>query len=270
MANYRSMRIPISYFEVARSLFYKATWFYVVCILTWYSMRYFLGDRFIFVRVGNFFLPWMFISLIVITGFAIFSRRILYSGLCMLLLLLLASQLSNQAFAYNFDIQPKINEANGKSFKVLTFNMNMANNNVDAVAALIKQANPDLVALQEVNSFVLNQLDEVLGDTYPFVLSQWRRKNFQVILSRYPTKNRFSYNIHNFQNTLDTFRVELETPQGLVTVWNIHPTTPLKYESWILQQQMLANVANEVATTICWVILIPRHKQKTISLLPIN
>lgn len=124
-------------------------------------------------------------------------------------------------------------ESEGKILKVMSYNIHIANPpstewgtvDIDAIADVIKSANPDLVALQEVDKFTersgknLNQAKEIATKTdmeYYFIKALDRSGGDYglAILSKFPIQEKYSYSLPGIEGSDSELRalgvVELE------------------------------------------------------------
>ncbi len=82
---------------------------------------------------------------------------------------------------------PLPSQASGPTITVMTFNVWGYNGRPQAIASAIRQVNPDIVILQELNWWLMDDLQKALDGKYPFAASpRGYLGGAQGVLSRYP------------------------------------------------------------------------------------
>lgn len=215
---------------------------FTISLIFWNGLRTFPGDRWLLVRLGNFFAPWLLMALLPVLAVAMLSRQLWLSRLALLLILLISSR-------YLTQLVPQTNAAqatdNRGQLTVMTFNVNYRNQDTAAIAHLIRSERPDIIALQEVTEPVILALAETLAAEYPYALIDEGVETLQGVLSRYPLQYQPPPS-SDYQGRI--LRASIETPAGPVSLWNIHPKVALKQTGWHLQRTTLTAVAKEVAS----------------------
>ena len=108
-------------------------------------------------------------------------------------------------------------------FRLMSFNVNSSFSGREAVFAEITAQAPDVVVLQENTDF--SKLDELLRSRYPVV----ELSTQFVIASRWPVRStmeppRLEYLERDRSPRF--LRYTIETPLGVVTLFNVHPLSP--------------------------------------------
>jgi endonuclease/exonuclease/phosphatase (EEP) superfamily protein YafD len=114
--------------------------------------------------------------------------------LCLLLrrwrvVLLLLPVLILFFFAYGRFLLPRVDvDGDGSSLRVLTFNIQAPEQEIDPILDVIRDVNADVVAIQELNSAVAGALENQLSETYPHQALHPRDQDNagQGVLSRFP------------------------------------------------------------------------------------
>jgi vancomycin resistance protein VanJ len=205
-------------------------------LLTWYGLRWWPGDRFLPVRLFNYFMPWLLLGLmpgLVLAGLArrkwvalTLAGPALFIGLTFAPLFLPRAE---EALAAN------------ASFKVMSYNVWYRNDKVTEVAGLIRQEQPDILLLQELSPGMAGTLTRALADLYPGGQFYWAYESraYQGIISRFPlTPVELAYDKGRTQ------KVIAATPAGPIAVWNVHPNTPLP---WSRQYRQISALAEDIA-----------------------
>lgn len=114
--------------------------------------------------------------------------------------------------------------AEAPQLSVLSFNVLGHNYQVDEVVGIVREANPDIIALQELTYWMAEGMDVQLAAEYPY-RALYPQNSFagQGILSRYPiiTEEYWQINLGHQQAQIDWNGQPL-------TFFNVHPTHPLR------------------------------------------
>ena len=208
---------------------------FVLAVLAWSILRVFPGDRLLPVRLGSYFLPWIFIALLPALLIAFISQKRWTIGFTLLAFALVASR-----FSYLLMPQVPLVSADfaDTQLRVMTFNVHYANRNADSIAELILTEQPDIIALQELTPQLGRPLLSKLKNEYPHYLAGG---NSSVIISRYPlTRQQKPY------GTGRSERAIVDTPAGKIDLWNVHPPTAVRQWGWEEQNQFFSLIANEI------------------------
>lgn len=220
-----------------------ALWSFALALVLWNLARIYPGDRWLPVRVGNYFAPWLMIGAFVALGIAIVGRRPWLWRVFLALSLI---------FVVRFwpVLLPRIGEnsavanASTPSLRVMTFNVHYTNEDVAGVARLILTESPDLVAFQEFTHPFASRLITELAAVYPYALldhAEWPRLG---LVSRYP--------LAALSTPPDAWRTQVArwaTPEGEVIVWNVHSSPSVGQRGWERQRQTFLAIAREVKAT---------------------
>jgi endonuclease/exonuclease/phosphatase (EEP) superfamily protein YafD len=224
--------------RIACWIFWKGLGLVGLGLLAWYTLRWWPGDRFLLVRLFNYFMPWLLLGLapaLIVAGLA---RRKWVA-----LALAAPSLIIGLTFAPLF--LPRLESALAASLplKVMSYNVWYHNKNVASVAGLIRREQPDILLLQEITPAMARRLKDELVDLYPEgqLYLAYEPEVYQGIISRYPlTPLDLAYDKGRTQ------RVTVLTPSGPIAVWNVHPNTPLP---WRRQYRQLSALTKDIATT---------------------
>jgi endonuclease/exonuclease/phosphatase (EEP) superfamily protein YafD len=244
--------IEIIQFSIS-SLFWLSLWFFGLVVLISFFMRWWPGDQLRNVRLLNYIMPWLLIGLVpalIIAGLS--GRNWLAATLFAPIFLIILTYLPlflNSTKNVNFD---------GMPLKVMSYNVWRDNQNISAVAEVIKKEHPDILLLQEIKEgriqILVEELKTLYSDGEPHLA--YAPQMLQAVISRYPlTPLQASPHKGRAQE------VRLETPFGPITVINIHA---YKF-GWLRRhQQMTALLGKDVATAKNPVILILPTRAKPI------
>lgn len=107
----------------------------------------------------------------------------------------------------------------GIEISVLTFNISLKNRDFEAVGQLIRDADADVVALQEINRAAYFYLDDDLADIYPYrAFHPDSAPPGQAVLSRYPILEDNFWQVERAHQ-----RVVLDVEGQRLAFYNIHP-----------------------------------------------
>jgi len=123
--------------------------------------------------------------------------------------------------------QPPVNDGINRTIKVLTFNLH--GEYLEPVLDILRSANADIIALQEVSGIGADCFKTALADQYPYraLYTAQRKSHGQGILSRYPiTSHDYWRNPHIAHESLGHLRVEIDFFGIPITVYNTHPIHP--------------------------------------------
>ena len=128
----------------------------------------------------------------------------------------------------------------GRSIRAMLMNVNTQLGNPASVANALRQSNPDIVVLEEVNTRWLNDLAPVLA-VYQYSKQEPRADNFGIALySKFPiAQSRVEF---IGDAGVPSIMAEIETPQGPCTVLATHPLPPVGREYSRLRNSQLAQL----------------------------
>lgn len=122
-------------------------------------------------------------------------------------------------YGYVFVPQTVPAAAAGLEISVLTYNISLKNRDFEAVAQLIRDADADVVALQEVNRAGYFYLYDDLADLYPYrAFHPDSAPPGQAVLSRYPILEDNYWQVERAHQ-----RVVLDVDGQQLAFYNVHP-----------------------------------------------
>ncbi|MBE7467571.1 MAG: hypothetical protein DPW09_35635 [Anaerolineae bacterium] len=207
-------------------------------VIMWYTLRWWPGDRFLPVRLINYFMPWLLVGLLPGLTLAGLARRKWVA-----LTLAVPTLIIGLTFAPLFLPRPAEVLAANIPLKIMSYNVWYHNQQVAEVARLVRQEQPDLLLLQELTPAMAQALTTQLTDLYPDGRLYWAYEPevLQGIISRFPlTPVELAYDKGRTQ------KVIAETPVGPIAVWNVHPNTP---HPWARQYQQITGLVEDIAAT---------------------
>jgi vancomycin resistance protein VanJ len=213
---------------------------FAIAMVAWNILRLYPGDRWLPVRLGNFVAPWLFLVLLVALAVAWLGRRPWLSRLLTLLVLV-------SALRFWPVLTPRLSGPNAQAnapvsqLRVMTFNVHFSNRDALGIADLVRAETPDIVAFQECTMDLITPLHAGLGGEYPYFLLDDGETPRLVLMSRYPLQGYVPP-----PGAWRTQWAQVETPLGLVTVWNVHSSSSLSQRAWEWQREVFSAVANQV------------------------
>jgi vancomycin resistance protein VanJ len=221
---------------IAKGFFWAGLWLFALGLLTLYPMRWWPGDRFWPVRLTNYLMPWLLVALVpalIVAGVA--RRRWLVTALAV------PSMLIGLTFAPLF--LPRLSPAlaGNDSLSVMSYNIWGWNRNIEAMAEVIRQEQPDFILLQEVHYHTARRLKAALRDLYPEqeLHVAFEPSVSQAIFSRYPL-----IPVETSVEKGRTQKIVALTPYGSIAVWNVHLYQPLP---WFSQYRQISRLTEDIA-----------------------
>jgi endonuclease/exonuclease/phosphatase (EEP) superfamily protein YafD len=124
-----------------------------------------------------------------------------------------------------------------KPIRAMLMNINAGNGNTEMVLGSIRQAEPDLLLLEEVTSKWAQAL-EVLDETYPYQVAEPQEGCFGImLLSKYPLEHGKAVQISEAR--VPSITAELHLPNGVISVIGTHPVPPVGGEASALRSRHL-------------------------------
>jgi vancomycin resistance protein VanJ len=119
----------------------------------------------------------------------------------------------------------------GQELVVLTFNLKGATRSLDVVEAIIREADADVVGLQELSREAAEYLERELSDLYAYsaLYPQENSIRGQGVLSRLAIRDDMYW--PNERRLLGNQRLELAMPETVIVFYNVHATPPFSF-SW--------------------------------------
>jgi vancomycin resistance protein VanJ len=189
-------------------------WFLGLGVCLIYLLRWWPGDRLWQVRLFNYLMPWVLIPLITALIAAVTARRHwLVTILAFPTLLISLNYAPLFLPRYGFAL------ANDETFKVMSYNVSRHNTNVAAIAAQVRQEQPDILLLQELRQDQVKAFTKILADLYPDGELHFTHDPYtlQAVASRYPLTL-----LAMMPEKARAQKVLLATPNGPLMVINVH------------------------------------------------
>jgi len=220
-------------FYTLRTAFWLGLWLFGLGVLLTYLLRWWPGDRLLPVRLLNYMVPWLLIPLVLALIAAIVAGRH-----WLVTVLAVPTLFISLTYAPLFLPRPCLALGNSETFKVLSHNVGRRNPDVTAMAALIRQEQPDILLLQELRRDRVEAFINTLDDLYPDAELHFTYDPYtlQAVASRYPLTP-----LAMMPEKGRAQKVLLETPNGPITVINIHPD----FRDWQRRHQQMSMLLAE-------------------------
>lgn len=177
-----------------RKLTHKLSWLiyaYLLGLACWFGLWLTVADGQWLLVLVNRFVPYLFYPLAIFAPLAVGLRLRNPSALLLCAVLLFT-------FFYAPYILPKPASEKDASFWVMTYNVLLVNESYGEVAEVILSQQPDLVALQEVQPRMMDQLQTRLAADYPFSVMGWEHEfGTTAIFSQHPIHEQFVLDLEN-------------------------------------------------------------------------
>jgi vancomycin resistance protein VanJ len=207
-------------------------------LLVWHLLRWWTGDQHHLVRLLDYVAPWLLLFLL-----PAFVVTLLIGRRYEKLLIALPTLLIGIPLLPQFLPRPEAEPAVGLQLKVMSYSVCSANRNTPAVIENIRQVQPDLLLLQEITPEVASTLRRELRTLYParpFYLA-YESETRQAIVSRYRLSPLGAASEQD-----RTQKVRMRTPEGPITVWNVHASQPRFWEQHSQELLTLAEAIPQV------------------------
>jgi vancomycin resistance protein VanJ len=199
---------------------------YSIVLLAFLVAKWTVGERWEIIALGNSFVHLALLPTLILFPLALIRRRWAIALILVLSLIYLVG-----SYATLFLPRAVIAAPSGaKSLTILTYNIHSETQRLDPMIALIREADPDVVAMQEVSQEAARRFDQVLADRYPYRKLHTFPGNGVVgqgVLSKYPILNDNYWRNENLPDKLGHQRIQIDVNSVAVTLYNAHPIHPI-------------------------------------------
>ncbi len=211
-----------------------AGWIIGLGSLTSLTLRWWSGDHFLIARLGSYFLPWLLVLLVPGCLLAILLQR-RWLAVSLLLPVLIIIYL----YAPLFSPDRREKNASAGALKVMSYNVWSENASIGKMARVIRQVRPDILLLQEIRPANFRALYSALAGLYPetSLQAEYEPPLMQAVISRYPLKP-----LQALRKMGQAQQVAVCTPQGTITVFNVHP---LRRGGWQRRYRQIISLLDE-------------------------
>ena len=142
----------------------RLAWIYIILFFLWILLRFLLFDSLWVLALINTVALYLFVPLIILLPFALFSKRwSLVFGLCFPLGLFIGLYSS-----FFLPSLPTPVSQNSQTIKVMTFNMLRSNTDYNSIIKMVAENSPDIIGLQEITPQAAPILVERFTTNYPY------------------------------------------------------------------------------------------------------
>jgi vancomycin resistance protein VanJ len=199
-------------------------WFYSVAMIVVLLGRWLIGERWLIIGLINNEFPTLLIFSCIVAILSLLIKRWRPFVLSLPPVLMFVWWYSPM-----FTARPAA-AVDSDTFTVLTFNLHAEETVIDPLLTAIRDANADVVALQEMSQAVSERIDADLADIYPHRRLHPHESPYhgRGVLSRYPLVDDRAWPVE-FPIPMRLQRVELEISDHKITLYNFHsvPSRPI-------------------------------------------
>ena len=180
-----------------------------------------IGESWVVVAFYNTFAPPLWLPSLLAFPLALLTRSWLTAMLTLPPLL---------AFAFSFGARflPASAVPQEATLSVLSYNLLANGRDVRASLAILREANADIVSLQELSVMASESFERELADLYPYraLYPQARGTQGQGVLSKYPILRHRYWQYDDLAAYLGHQRAEVEVQGKPLVIYNVHPSHP--------------------------------------------
>lgn len=206
-------------------------------------LRWLIGESWGLIAFFNSIAHLLFLPAVILLPMALLLRR--RESVLLVLPALLAF-----VIGYAEVFVPRTAQAAG-SLHILTYNMKSITSDFDPLVAIIRDADADVVALQELSQPMADHLAVVMAEEYPYQATHTMANEpvfGQGVLSRYPIVDDTYWQMHMAMQ-----RVTLDV-DGPLVFYNTHPVMPLSRNGFDRRAEeitdLLARAAREAGPVL--------------------
>jgi vancomycin resistance protein VanJ len=204
--------------RILLNLFIAITGAYGLSVTGFLLLRALVGERWGVVGFVNSYLHLLILPAVILMPICLLLRR-------RLLIVELAAPFLLFAVTYGASFMPRAVAAvpDAPQLHLLSYNINGANREIDAVISIITEASADIVLIQELSPLMAKAFDTQLADQYPYrAFHPQEGFSGQGVLSKFPITDDEYWQIN-----LGHQRVEIDWNGTPFTLYNVHPLHPL-------------------------------------------
>lgn len=185
--------------------------------------RVLIGERWVVIALFNNFSEWLWMPAVLLLPVMLLLR-----AWRMALLLVAPVVAFSIIFGAQFVPNPVTAAQEGATITVMSYNRLASNRNRDAIVNLIRNVDAELVALQEVDEWLVDVIETHLQDAYPHLALHVGAKatHGQGILSRYPILEDEFWQYDWLPHALGHQRSVIDVAGTPIVLYNVHTTHP--------------------------------------------
>jgi vancomycin resistance protein VanJ len=194
---------------------------YGLALTLFFVVRLFVGERWMFIALINSLLPILLLPTVLFLPVSLFWRRrqLVYS---------LVVPIAALALSYGIFFLPRpINAvASASHVTLLTYNIHNEAKFLTPIGDIIRKADADIVAFQEISTEAAQYFSKELISLYPYQAFHPNAFIGQGVISRYPLLSDEYWRNDHLTVALGHQRVVIDFKGTLITLYNAHPIHP--------------------------------------------
>lgn len=208
---------PKKLLSASRNVFLAILWLIGLGLILFFPLRWLSGEILEPVRMITYITPWLLVLSLPILIVAGWMRRKRLSLLLAIAVLAIGLPFA-PLFLPNRQAKPSPQAC---SLKIMSYNLHGIPE-IDGIVEVIRQQKPDILLIQEVSPALASPSFHGLDNLYPELYVDVDSEGLgQAVFSRYPLQQvSVEWEKGRAQKVL------IETPAGLLAVWNVHPIPP--------------------------------------------
>lgn len=210
-------------------------WTALVVMLLWLGLFVWTGEQFLIVRWISYLLPWeslFFLLMALLIAFT--TKRRLLPGLMLGLAVLMFLPFLPQFIPSTIAVSPDQN-----IYKVMTYSKMGRNHDMQAVARVIRNEQPDILFVQEISEEESSQLLELISTSYDKKIFWLAHPYFGLIVSRFPVT------AEAVAKGASILAARIELPETSLAARNVHLQKSMNHTK--AQYTMVNQLANHCA-----------------------
>jgi endonuclease/exonuclease/phosphatase (EEP) superfamily protein YafD len=208
---------------------------YGLSVTGFLALRWLIGEQWSLVALFNSFAHLLFVPALPLILICMLLRR--FRVIVLLIAPLLAFLIS---YGFFFTSRPSRAAPNALRINILTFNLKSQIENFDSMDGVIREADADVVALQELSEVAASHLDSEFAASYPYrALHPQPGEPIpgQGILSRFPIESNDFWRIYFGQQ-----RVTLNAEGQTFTLYNVHTFFPFTVNGFARRTEEITDI----------------------------
>jgi vancomycin resistance protein VanJ len=206
-------------------------WAYGLLFLLWLVLRSIFFDRLWWLALINTAAFYWFLPMPVLLPLAAWQRCWRLVSLLSIILAVFLSWYGDQF------VPARPSGAGGPSVTVMSFNMQTANQNYDAIAKMLKASAPDVVGFQEVRPAAVQTLMRKLSSVYAYVAVHPANQLHNVVLfSRFPIQSASALPNPPFERVLQA-KIQIDRRPLSIFIAHLTPNNMLDFPLGELKQR---------------------------------
>lgn len=244
---------PQTRFRYLLHLLKQSAWFYSITIMSLLLLWFLTGEHLFFVRIFVNLMPAVFYPVLILLPVHLILR-----GWRVVLALMPIFLMFCWLYLGAFLPKPELPSSNEPQISLMTYNILAINRNFDALAAVILEADADIIAVQEVQPIFETYAQENLSVRYPYIVAHidptLSSYEGRMILSKYPILTSSTH--AGYARTILYLRAEVDVDGEVMVVYNVHLHPPSPHGIFSTAERsgdlqvLLADAAQETLPTV--------------------